>query len=84
LNPTAVNSTYIRNLRCDIVHPLSPDILIGLIKHACISTERSTKVRNLASRDRDLIVGILVARRKVAAGAVIALVNTLNTALNPG
>jgi hypothetical protein len=78
------DTTYVRNLRCDIVHPLSPDILVRLIEHARISTERSTKVRNLASRDRNLIVGVLVARRKVAAGAVVALVNTLDTALNPG
>jgi len=75
-----VKCAHVRNLGCDIVHPLTPDVFVGLVENARISTERSTKVRDLASRDRDLVVRVFVARRQVAAGAVVALVDTFNAA----
>jgi len=75
---------HVRNLRRDGVHPLAPDIFVSLVENARITTEWSAKVWDLASRDRDLVVWILIARRQVAAGAIVTLVDALDTALISG
>lgn len=49
-----------------------------LVQDTCISSEGCAKVRDFASRNRLLVVGVFVAGRERAAGAIVALVDAFN------
>lgn len=58
-----------RNLHGDFVHPLLPEIPVGLVDDTDVSTVRSTLVGNLSGREGDVVLGGQ-ATRESAVGSV--------------
>lgn len=63
------------NLGCDVAHPPLPDVPVGLINGAGVTTERTSVVGNFASGKRLSVHWVFVALRELGAvQAVVAVV----------